>query len=88
MSMLTHREYGVLPGARLAAGLGQTASYAHERIVRVPRINVQGVVQAIVELHDGSLVSAAIAVIRCTEYRHNALFVRPVISLDIDDDVS
>lgn len=42
---------------------------------------LQRVVQPIIKLHDGGLVSAAVAVVRRAKYRHDIATVRPVVTL-------
>ena len=42
---------------------------------------VQRVVEAVVELHDGGLVAAAVAVVWRAEDGHDVLLVRPVVAL-------
>lgn len=51
------------------------------------RYDSQGFVEVLVYLHDGCLVPASIAIIRSTEDRHNVHAVRPVVSLENDDQI-
>ena len=44
-------------------------------------MNSQGVLEAIVQLHEGSLVATAVAVVGSTEDGHHVLLMAPVVAL-------
>ena len=43
--------------------------------------DLQGILESIVQFHDGGLVTAPVAVVRSTEDSHNVSIVAPVITL-------
>ena len=49
--------------------------------VGVGRVNAQCVLQVLINLHNGCLIAASIAVVGGAEYGHHILVMRPAVSL-------
>jgi hypothetical protein len=66
-------------GFRFGEAQGRTANYTET--VRTVKINLQVEFHELVDGHNGSLVTAAVAVVRRTKYCDDIAVVSPVVAL-------
>jgi hypothetical protein len=67
-------------GFRFGEAQGRTANYT-AKTMRTVKINLQVEFHELVDGHNGSLVTAAVAVVRRTKHSHDIAVMSPVVTL-------